>query len=214
MYYYKVRNNVIEKFEVKFDIIKVEELRKRIINDCSEIEHKEYKSDYDPTFNFELIRNFKREDTKEKKEYDVEVRRIYKYSFDLLKPPYLVELMDGLLENHSYVIEKIIKYKPSKNLSINDQIKIVSKELDKIDNENVKEKKEKLEELEKLLKSKKININQKDEMSYYKEFLELLKIELVDAISIEELDRLSSFLDTEFMIEKGIITEKKLKKVK
>ena len=57
MIYFKINDTFIEKFQVDFDIEKIKELKKEIIDNCCLIKHIEYESDYPPRFTNKIIRN-------------------------------------------------------------------------------------------------------------------------------------------------------------
>lgn len=97
MLYFKKKGDLIEKYQVSFDEKEIERLKNEIINNCSFIKHKEFKSDYSPRFTDEsLIRNLQSTYVGEK-EYFEETRDVYLYSYDEYIPPYLVELINRLL---------------------------------------------------------------------------------------------------------------------
>ena len=194
MFYFKQNGEKIEKYHIAFNKEEIEKLKSEIINNCSFINHVEYSSDYPPKFNnVSLIKNFRSTYT-EKKEYFEETRDVYLYSYDEYKPPYLVELIDKLLNEDITSIDKILNYYISPNLSIEDNIKLVNQELTEIDIENINAKKEKLKELENLLELKKLNKKRQNIDTYYKQLLSLIRFDLVDSLSINEIDRVKTFL--------------------
>ena len=67
-----------------------------------------------------------------------------------------------------------------------------------------KEKKEK--ELEDLMLTKKLNQNQEPIAPYYKKLLELIKFELVDVITIDEVKKVEEFLGVNLLKEYKLIT--------
>ncbi len=197
MLYFRKNDNVIEKYQVDFDKEEMEELKKRIIDNCSFIEHKEYKSDYFPRFTDEIIKNFRCTSTREKNEYFEEIREIDLYSYDQYNPPYLVELINRLLQNDSKVVDEIFNYDVSTKLSIDDKINSVNQEFIKINPENITKRKAKLKEIEDLLKAKELNKGQQSIDLYYTQLIGLIKFELVDSLSISELNRVETFLEIE-----------------
>jgi len=195
MLYFRKDDDVIEKYQVNFDKEEIENLKEEIIDKCSFIEHNEYKSDYSPRFTDKIIRNFTYTPTGEEKEYFEEIRDIYLYSYDEYKPPYLVELINKLLNGNSKVIDKILNYDISNQLTIDDKINCVNQEFNKIASEDIIKKKEKLKELEDLLKAKELNKEQQSIDVYYNQLLRLIKFEFVDSISISELSMVETFLE-------------------
>ena len=198
MIYFRKNDEVIEKYQVNFDKKEIEKLKNQIINKCSFIQHKEYESycDYSPKFLYDItIRNFTYAATGKKHECFEETRDIYRYSYDEYKPPYLVSLMDQLLNGNSEAIDGILSYDISTKLNIDDRIKFKNKEFNEIAPENINKKKEKLKELEDLLKEKELNKNQQSIDLYYSQLMELIKFNLIDSLPISELDRIESFLE-------------------
>lgn len=195
MFYFRKNDEVIEKYQVSFDKEEIEKLKKKIINNCSFIKHEEYESDYSPRFTDEIIRNFTYTPTGKEKEYFEETRDIYRYSYDEYKPPYLVELINQLLNGNSKAIDKILNYDISTKSTIDDRIDLANREFNKIAPEDIIKKKEKLKELEDLLKAKKLNKNQQSIDIYYNQLIGLIKFDLVDSLSKSELGRIESFLE-------------------
>lgn len=195
MIYFRKNDEVIEKYQVDFDKEEIEKLKKEIINNCSFIKHEEYESDYSPRFTDEIIRNFTSTPTGKEKEYFEETRYIYRYSYDEYKPPYLVELINQLLNGNSKAIDKILNYEISPKSTIDDSINLANQEFNRIDSENITKKKEKLKELEDLLKAKELNKNQQSIDLYYNQLIELIKFNLIDSLPISELGRIEYFLE-------------------
>lgn len=102
----------------------------------------------------ENIRNFTYTTTGKEKEYFEETRDIYHFSYDKYEPPYLVALINRLLNDNSKVIDKILNYEISSKSTIDDSIELTYQEFKRIDNENGTKRSEKLKELEDLLKAK------------------------------------------------------------
>ena len=195
MFYFRKNDEVIEKYQVSFDKDELEKLKKEIIDNCSYIKHEEYESDYSPRFTDEIIRNFTYTPTGKEKEYFEETRDIYLYSYDEIKPPYLVKLIDQLLNGNSSAIDGILNYDISTKSTIDDRIDLINQEFNKIAPEDIIKKKEKLKELEDLLKAKELNKNQQSIDIYYNQLIGLIKFDLVDSLSISELGRIESFLE-------------------
>ena len=197
MYYFFKKEEIVEKYLISYDKEKIKQLKWKIISECSFIEHKEIRSDYFPLFkDRRLIRNLK-EIKVGIKEYFEETRIVYLYSFDQYEPPYLVELIDRLLNNDEECISEILNYDIFAKQSINDKIKLGNQELMKINAEDIYQKKIKLKELEDLVKSKELNKEQRSIEPYYKQLIGLIKFDLVDSMSIDNLNRAISFLDLE-----------------
>lgn len=129
-------------------------------------------------------------------DYFVETRETVFVSYDEYNAPELVNLINRLLENDSRVLQQIFNYDISTNIPIDDKIDSINKEFFEIDIKDIEKKKAKLHELEKLLKIQELNKNQQGIEQYYNQLIELIKIKLIDSISVSELERMESFLET------------------
>ena len=68
MYYYVYKDKCVEKYLVNFSKEEIEKLKLEIINNCSEIEHREYDGTHGPNyFDYLRIRNYKEKFLKYKK---------------------------------------------------------------------------------------------------------------------------------------------------
>lgn len=208
MLYFRKNDDVIEKYQVNFDKEKIEKLKQEIINNCSFITHIEFESDYTPRLSNEIIKNFTYTPTGKEKEYFEETRKIYHYSYDRYEPPYLVTLINQLLNDNSKVIDQILNYEIPSKSTIDDSIDSAYKEFKEINPENVTKRAEKLKELEDLLKAKKLNINQQNIDLYYKELMELIKFNLIDSLTLSELNKIESFLEINLSSEISDSNEK------
>lgn len=214
MLYFKQNEDKIEKYEVTFDKEKIQQLNQEIIDNCSFIEHNEFESDYCPRFtDRSLIKNFKSIMTSETKEYFEETRDIYKYIYDEYKPPYLVTLVKNLLAGDKKAIDQILNYDTKEIITIDDKINRVNQKLISTSPTDIKTKKELLERLEELLKTKEKNKNQKSINTYYDKLISLINFDLVDSISISELNKIENFLETQ-LVDKYIKKSNDNEKVK
>ena len=118
MLYFRKNDEVIEKYQIDFNKEEVETLKEKIINNCSFIKHEEYESDHLPRFAGKIIKNYIHTYTGKEKNYFEETRDIYLYSYDEYKPPYLVKLINQLLNGNSEVIDEILNYDTSTKSTI------------------------------------------------------------------------------------------------
>ena len=188
MFYFRKNGEVIVKYQVHFDKDEIVKLKEKIINNCSFIEYKVYVSDYEPRFTNEIIRNFTCTPTGRKKEYFEETRDLYQYSYDEYKPPYLVELINQLLNGDSKAIDNILNYDISTKSTLDDKINLANKEFNKIAPEDISKKKEKL-------KAKELNKKQQSIDLYYAQLIGLIKFDLIDLLPINELVKIETFLE-------------------
>ena len=197
MYFYEYNNGRIDKFLVNIDEEKLENLRNEIINNCSEIIHRDITGIKGPNyFDYLKIRNYseKRIGVKENSFYADEI--VYRFTYDEYIYPYLILLIEKLKQGETRVIGEIRNPDLSKEKTSYDQRIIeLSKELDNIDNLNIIEKRNKLDELEKLIEIAKLNENQKSVYIYYLKVQQLIALELVDSINISEISKVINFFD-------------------
>ena len=209
MYCYRINDNLIEKYSIIFDSKKVDELKKEIIERCSIIEHHKYESDYYPRFGSgTCIKNFSEKEVG-KKVYFEETRTVYSFSYDEYKPPYLVELIEHLEDGSISYLNEMLNYDTTNKPNLIDaKIYKIKEELKEMIDKNEfgikKENKE--EELSELMYTKKINQNQEPIAPYYKKLLELIRFELVDVISMEEVKKVEEFLGVNLLKEYKFVT--------
>lgn len=193
--YFKKNNEYLEKFEVTYDKEKIEELKERIIWDCSKIKHVSFCSDYGAGIKDKrLVKNFSSVLVGEK-EYWEETRSIYRYTFDQYVPSELVKYIDGLLNGFSSSIDMIFNYDFKNDKSIDELIEEAMIKFNSIDPEKVYDKQQQLKYIDNLLESKKIGVNQKDIRPYYQELIGLIHFKLIDKILINDINRVYSFLE-------------------
>ena len=212
MIYFKKNDKEIKKYEVNFDCKKIEEIKEEIIEECSFIEHKEYRHDYKP-YDYTYIRNYKDPVVVGACEYDTETRIEYAFNYDLLIPPRLVKLIDRLLSGSESALWDIKNYNTSTIDELAKQIEEKNEELDRIPKENTKEKIEKLQEIDVLLSKKKLNKNCQPIEPYYNRLLALIKEELVDTIPLQDVKRVETFFNLD-LTKKVYLEEKPKIKVK
>ena len=191
MFYFKVANDVVEKYQVSFNKEEIEKLKKEIIRNCSNIVHREYYNESMPHFiDKSLIFNFHSIYIGEK-EYFEETKDIYLFTFDEYEVPYLVKLIARLLKEDSSVLEEILNYKEEEKVAIDEKINFVNQEY--LKESNIFKRKEKLKELESLLNEKDLNKNQQSTYLYYAKLLSFLNFELVDTLSLKDIKRVEDF---------------------
>ena len=202
MFYYNKKGNTLEKYEIDFNRRELENLKIQVINECSIIIHKEYEglSIKAPNkYDYLKIRNYKEKlvGYNEKTDFYSSFKdEIYHYSYDEYNYPYLVKIIDKLLNREALFINEILEPKiiNPKEL-IEEKIKQISEEIDLISNQDYNKKTEKLAELKKLLEIKRLNANEKPIQKYYIKLRELLDFKLVDKIDYADFLKLTSFLD-------------------
>ena len=216
MFYYNKKGNTLEKYEIDFNRRELENLKIQVINECSIIIHKEYEGlsiNAPNKYDYLKIRNYKEKFNKrgncirnnkerligynEKTDFYSSFKdEIYHYSYDEYNYPYLVKIIDMLLNREALFINEILEPKiiNPKEL-IEEKIKQISEEIDLISNQDYNEKTEQLAALKKLLEIKRLHANEKPIQKYYIKLRELLDFKLVDKIDYADFLKLTSFLD-------------------
>lgn len=206
MIYYELDDKVINKYEITYDINRINEIKEEIINNCSRIDHVEFEREYsfnDNYFEDKIVRNHISEHIRFNEYFDGP-RSVYLHRFDLLTPPKLVELINRLLDNDKSAINEIYFYQEEK-VSFDKEIDDKNKEINSINNSEVDKKIDKLKELKELLKLKYINRDQKSTKEYYIKLLDYIHVTFISSINISDNNIISDFFNMDFNIENGNI---------
>lgn len=226
MYYFKKEEHFIVKYSVMIDEEKLKKLRWEVIDKCSLIAHKCYKTTHRPNeFDYAHIRNYK-----EKKVGVIEYNDFYSMpedqylvEYDYYEHSPLVSLIDSLLEGNISVIEQIEKLQES---NIQTQIQKEELELVKQQNEiinnlnsvgiddrnkyiemlNISQKK-----LNDFQKKKELNKNQIPEIIYCSKILECIKLTKIGIIELIKVLQLQRFFSESAEKNCDIETNKMLK---
>lgn len=186
MYYFEKNGNYLYKYKVNVDKNKLLELRREIIDNCSEISNEEVISEKEPSH---LENGFERRCIFKENESN-------KYSYLVYKYPYLVELIDRLLNNDNFAFQELNTLNVEKIRDINKfkKEKLLN-DLEHIDDLDPDNKVKKYHELKELQKSIKLNENQKSIIPYYEEVKSLLKPKLIGCFLYDEILRFVNFLE-------------------
>ena len=191
---YKRNKNLIEKYEVIIDKEQIEEIRLEIINNCSYIEHHEYQTTLPYKYDKDPLKyrnyHFKQLGWREFRDGPDEME--YLVSYDEYIFPDIIKDIDQLLNGNETVIDKLNNYK-EKKINFNKKIEEKSKELDQIDNLNIKAKKKVLEELEELLKKKDLHKDKNNIEYYLPKLRNCIKLKLIDTINYDEVKKVDDF---------------------
>ena len=205
----------IFKYEVIVDKEKLEKLKYEVIEKCSIMEHKDYESTRLPTMygilDYLKYRNYKdiKVGTVEYNDFYSMPETLYRITYDLYHFPYLLELIEKLLNDDRTIIEEIFTINRKKELvSLDIRIKKLNGIIEKIDNINADKKIELLKELSDLLKQKELNKNQENIDKYYIKVRKLITFKKIDILNYSELKRVLDFYDNE--IEKRYYIDKKV----
>ena len=210
MYYFRKEEHFIVKYSVMIDEEKLKKLRWEVIDKCSLIIHKCYKTTHRPNeFDYAHIRNYK-----EKKVGVIEYNDFYSMpedqylvEYDYYEHSSLVSLIDKLLEGNINVIEEIEKLQEL-NIQTHiqkEEMELVTEQNEIINNLNTVEINDRAKYIEKLnqshkklndfQKKKELNKNQIPEIVYCSKILEcikLTKIGIIELIKVLQLQRFFS----------------------
>lgn len=194
------KDNVVEKYDVKVDEFKLQELRLEIINDCSEIIHHDYYGNEGPEhYDFLKIRNLK----EQKMNHSSHKSPIYHITYDEYIFPYLVNIIDHILQEDDDIIDELVhpNYTKEESYIMNRKKEII---MDLFVNDDVEfSRKEKgLAEYKKLLDSEKLNSNRKDIKPYYQQVANCITFILESVMEKEQIDEVLQFLELKNKEEK------------
>lgn len=202
------------KYEVIIDREGLEELKYKIINEYSIIEHIEK----DDTFGFRDLSIYgylRRRNYREKKigvrEYNdfySMPETLYHYSYDYYLFPYLIDLIDKVLEDKIDCLSDIYNINYSKELvPLDKRVEKINKEIDNLDNSNYK-KIDRLNELKNLLEQIKLNKNQKNVYKAYELVRKHIKFRLIDSIDKKQVKNVVSFFQINYTLK--VVSDKKV----
>ena len=221
MYYFKKEDDCLVKYNVKLDIEQLKKIRWEVIDKCSLIIHKCYKTTHRPNeYDYEHIRNYK-----EKKVGVIEYNDFYSMpedeylvEYDYYQHPHLISLIDSLLEGKINVIDEIIKLQDS-----NIQSEILKEELDLLNEQNeiignlnrstINNRDKQIEMLNSsqkkindFKKKKELNKNQVSEIIYCSKILECIHFLFIDKIELYKIEEVNNFYKNS--MEKNKIKQK------
>lgn len=198
MIYIKEKDS-IKKYQVEIDKKKLENLKIKIIDECSKIEHiKRLECPLAfPNENDCLhVRNFTKKYVKSNENdffHNPDLNDLYKIEYDFYHDPEIVKIIDRVLNNDEGSIFELLKYKPkTEETCLEDKLNEIIK--NKSNDEKLIET---LEETKDLLKQKKINAKQKKVNVFLPDVKSCVKLMLLDEISIDDYNRVYNFMDKE-----------------
>ena len=187
------KDNVVEKYDVLVDEFKLQELRLEIINNCSEIIHHDYIASEGPTdYDFLRIRNLK----EQKMSHSSYKNPIYHITYDEYIFPYLVNIIDHILQEDDDIIDELVHPDYSKEESyIMNRKKEIIMDLFLNDDVEFSRKEKGLAEYKKLLDSEKLNSDRKDVKPYYQQVANCITFMLESIMKKEQIDEVLQFLE-------------------
>ena len=201
MYYYQKENEEIVKYQIILDEYTLKKLRSEIIEKCSLIIHKNYKTTNTPNeFDYEHIRNYK--ETKvgviEYNDFYCTTEDEYLVDYDYYEHPKLVSLIEELLSGNTKIINELnnpkIECINEEEMLLKEQQKIIKKLNNCKDvSKQIELLNENQEKLIEYKKQKKLNKNQVSVIPYYLKVLECITIKEVNSISMDIVDEYINF---------------------
>jgi len=211
MYYYKVKDNLVYKYSIVLDIKQLHDLKNEIIDKCSFISHKCFKTTkpLEKSINY---RNYKK--TKIGiKAFEMSLHPDicypdedeYLVEYDYYDFPMLVHYIVDLLSGNTSAIEKIINYKDEINNSDFEEKKILEeqdkliKELSEEISEDISKKLELIANNHKRImaykKDRELNKNQVPASSYIKKVLNCINMKEVGLMPLKSILDSQKFLE-------------------
>lgn len=199
MIYFKDEGKIRKKYEISLDKAALERIKIEIINNCSRIKHHDYETTKTPNyFDYLKIRNYKEEEIgiRESRDFYSSDETLYHVIYDEYEYPYLVEIIDKLLNGEVNAIDEILNPNFEKEpICIDEEIASLKQEIETIflDNKNINKKIDKLNELKLLYEQKKLNENQISVIEYYTKVKEMISFKLVDYMEIDLINKVNKF---------------------
>ena len=197
MIYFMDKGRFRTKYEVTADSDGLEKLKLEIINNCSMIIHHDCDTTETPNYYDILrIRNYREEKIGiyESNDFYASRETLYHVVYDEYRYPYLIELIDRLLNNDEEALSEILNPNFEKEqISIDKMINILEEKYESISLREIGAKREMLEKLSQLYKLKELNKNQISVIEYYSKVKEFIELKLIDHMDIELIDRVNKF---------------------
>lgn len=223
MYYYKIKDGVIKKYEVELHIDALTNLKNEIIEKCSYITHKKYTTTTPPNkWDYEHIRNYKEQKigVVEHNDFFALPENEYLVEYDYYEHPKLVSLINDLLKGNVSVIDEIKETKEEfvdKEKSLLDERKNIIEDLSNLENDKIDDQISLLVENKKKLNEycfeKELNKNQVSTNEYIYKILSCIKIKQINTVSLKSVLEVKEFFNSA-SIEKELNKVLKLEKRK
>ncbi len=204
MFFYCIENKYVVKYKISLDEIRLKNLRREIIENCSTIIHKKYETCNPPKdrYNYEKIRNYNQKKIGEYEYRDyLDYDDIYLVEYFYYEHPTLVTLIEELLNGNTSVINEIKNPKletiNEEEIILNEQKEIIELLNNNKNNDITKQLnllKENQKKLEDYKKRKELNQNQISSKKYYKEVFNCIMFEVVKKIELKKLIEIQNFL--------------------
>ena len=203
MIFYRKEEDSISKYDISYDINKMRELRDALIKNCSSKKHIIKKSTVIPNISVDdhtaEITDLKVRNTGKTTSYSdtSEDKTVHEYDYIFVNYPYLVQLIDSLLEGDANSINKIMTYDieyPNNYDELIEETKNAIK--DAVDNDPDYALVA-IGDLKILLEEKELNKDAQSTEAYYKTLLSLFSYKFIDSMPISQIIAYKNFFSSD-----------------
>lgn len=199
MYYIEQQNDELVKYEIQINKKKLEKIKYEVIENCGEITHHSFQSDYAPRdLDFNHIFNYSYTYVGTK-EYFEETRDVYQYEYDEYSDTRLVTLIDQILKGDLSIIPELNNPRKQDNQKDNtgENIKKKLKQLLSLDTKEISTwQLEKIkQELKEYQTNQKLNSDRKSDIEYYPQVLSCIKITEISRMSIDKIQKIDCLME-------------------
>lgn len=192
---YLVNGEYVEKYKINFDEEELKKIKLESIYKCG----KKSKVSYNSTRFFKdniYYTDFKQTEMGWREYNDGPDERLYNYSYIEYEPTYLSQLINSLIESRNKTaIRELFEMDLSKEFTgFQKKINDLLNEASKISDSDYKNKMNVLNELKNLYEYQDFNNDRQDISIYYKKAFLCFSYELIDKISLEEYNKVMSFI--------------------
>ena len=197
MYVYESNDDKVRKYEVFYDREKLEDLKDKVIENCSYIKHIKTSTTNPYSIKGSLdcdVRNLTYKQNPSIDRFD-HFEDDYDVEYDKVIYPNLVGIIYSFLRNEVSAIKDLENYEVE-NLtdSIAIKIELLNDAINTISNTEFDLKKKKLDELEELVNEAKLNENKESTEIYFEELKSLITAQFIDEIDKDILYHATNFL--------------------
>lgn len=196
LYYYSLNDENVEKYKISIDEEKLSKIKEKSIYKCG----KKKKVSYEGVRFFKnnmYYTDFKEVDLGWREYKDGPDEKLYRYSFTEYVPTYLSQLIDIIISSSSEkAIRELFQMDLSKEFcGFQKEINDILNKASKISDSDYKNKINALNELKNIYEEKEFNSDREDISIYYKEAFTCFHVELIDKITLEEYNKVISFIN-------------------
>ena len=203
MIFYRKKEDSISKYDISYEINKMRELRDALIKNCSSKKHVIKKSTVIPNISVDNhtseITDLKVRNTGKTASYSdtSEDKTVYEYDYIFVDYPYLVQLIDSLLEGDADSINEIMTYDIEYPNNYDELIEETKNEIkDAVDNDPDYALVA-IGDLKALLEEKELNKDAQSTEAYYQTLLSLFNYKFIDSMPISQIIAYKNFFSSD-----------------